>query len=87
MAISSTDLPTCSVVSTGPEDLHEGIDIDTLPLGVGRDGLGAQVGGRRQPRQHGHEADPQPGPLRFDGGIAGDEPDGGLRPGVTAAQR
>jgi len=57
----------------GPGGLHEGFDVHTLPLGVGRHRLGAQIGGRGQLRENRHEADPQPGQLRFGGGVAADD--------------
>ncbi len=71
----------------GPQGLNELLDVDALPLGVGRDRLRAEFGRRRQRGQHRDELDAKPRPFRLERGVAGDESDGGLGPRVAATER
>ena len=41
----------------GPQGLNERVDVDALPLGVGRDGLRTEFSRRRQRGQHRDELD------------------------------
>src|SRR3984957_2910855 len=71
----------------GPGLGQVGGDVLAVPGRVGRDRGRAEVGGRRQLRQQRDEPDAEAFPHGLGGGVAGEEPDGGLGAGVAAAER
>jgi predicted enzyme related to lactoylglutathione lyase len=69
------------------ELVQVGGEIHAFPDGVGGGGGRAQLGGRGQLRQNRDKPDPERRALGLAGRVGRNEPDGGLGPGVAAAQR